>query len=97
MRLMSITKYRDNGVALEKFRKYLRDGYNLPIDNLTFDQLKKTINKFFRDAPNIDIYGEEYEEEALYSDLYREKQIPRYQNADDLFKHYDDIIDRNRK
>ena len=67
-RQVAVTKFRDNGVALEKFRKYLRDGYNLPIDGLSFDQLKKTIDKFFKDAPAFDLYGEEYEEEALYAD-----------------------------
>lgn len=68
VRKISVMKFKNNEIALEKFRTYLREGYNLPIDNLTFEQLKAAIEKFFNDVPKVDIYGEEYESEALFSE-----------------------------
>jgi len=67
-RTVAVTKHRNNEEALEKFRTYLREGYNLPIDNLTFEQLKDGIEKFFNDVPKPDLYGPEYENESLYSE-----------------------------
>lgn len=67
MRTARVMKIRDNESALEKFRTYLREGYNLPIDNLTFEQLKDAIEKFFNDAPKPDLYGPEYETETFVS------------------------------
>jgi len=67
-RTVSVTKFRNNESSLEKFRNYLRTGYNLPIDNMNFEQLKDAIEKFFNDAPKPDLYGDEYESETFVSD-----------------------------
>jgi hypothetical protein len=79
VRTVSVMKFKNNEAALEKFRTYLREGYNLPIDTLTFDQLKAAIEKFFADAPKVDIYGDEYETETFVNS---EKVI----KADQLFR-----------
>jgi len=59
----SIIKKRNNEEALEGFRSYLRAGRNLSIEGLSFDQAKKAMEKFFRNAPDLMIYGKEYEQE----------------------------------
>ncbi len=59
-----ITQCRDNAEALETFQAYLRNGYNLPVDGLTFQEVQESIEEFFRGAPSPSKYGPEYEVEV---------------------------------
>ncbi|MFH0984298.1 MAG: hypothetical protein V1882_02055, partial [Candidatus Omnitrophota bacterium] len=64
-RTVLITKHKNNEASLDKFQDYLRTGYNLPIDGLTFDAARKAMEKFFSNAPKHDVYGEEFETETF--------------------------------
>lgn len=68
MREVSVMKLRNNEEALAKFQDYLRTAGNIPIGGLTFNEVKKIIDRFFADAPRPDSYGEPYEEEKFIED-----------------------------
>jgi hypothetical protein len=82
-RQVSVMKLRNNEEALVKFQDYMRQAGNMPIDGLTFDELKEDIEKFFHDAPRPDSYGEAYEEEKFIEDPVKPL------SQDNLFKQFD--------